>query len=251
MIPHSNLRPLPLITLTDEITVRPICQSGGDHMVVAAARVSTSGQAAEAFADPAMAGESAGLINYLMKHRHGTPFEHASLTFFVHAPVFVWWEWVRHRVGFSYNLESSRYKKLEPVFWVPRPDRRMVPAAGHRSARPRFDPASQEQATLTRGVLAESYRHAYRAYEDLIAAGIAGEVARAALPFSAYFSGWVTCNPRSLMAFLSLRKHDPAATFVSYPQAEIEQAADAAEEAFRQGWPLSHSAFVANGRVGP
>src|SRR6185437_15451769 len=114
---------------------------GGDHMPAAAARVSTSGTEAEALADPARSGEVGGLINYLMAHRHGTPSEHSAMTFFVHAPAFVWWEWIRHRVGqtitcpglsddmpdASFNLESGRYKKLDPVFWIPRRDRPMVP----------------------------------------------------------------------------------------------------------------------------
>ncbi|MEU4420322.1 FAD-dependent thymidylate synthase [Actinoplanes sp. NPDC024001] len=65
---------------------------------------------------------SRGLINYLMRDRHGTPFEHNSLTFFVSAPIFVFREFQRHRVGFSYNEESGRYRELQPVFYVPGPD---------------------------------------------------------------------------------------------------------------------------------
>ena len=98
------------IELRDEITVRLVQKSGGDYMVVAAAKVSTSGQEAEGFADPLCHESNAGLINYLMQHRHGTPFEHASMTFFVHAPIFVWREWHWYRIGFSYNEESDRYK---------------------------------------------------------------------------------------------------------------------------------------------
>jgi thymidylate synthase (FAD) len=104
----------------DKITVRLVQKMGGDHMVVAAAKVSTSGDEAMAYAEPEH-GQAAGLINYLMAHRHGTPFEHAAMTFFVHAPIFVWREWHRHRIGFSYNEESARYKQLKPVFWVPPP----------------------------------------------------------------------------------------------------------------------------------
>ena len=115
------------IVLTSKITVTPIQKMGGDHMVVAAARVSTSGQAAEAFVN-LPAEESSGLINYLMKHRHGTPFEHAGMTFFTHCPIFLYREWHRHRVGFSYNEESGRYSKLKPVFWVPGPGRKLLPA---------------------------------------------------------------------------------------------------------------------------
>ena len=239
------------IKLISDITVKPVQSMGGDHMVVAAAKVSTSGEDAEKFALAENAESSAGLIGYLMRHRHGTPFEHAAMTFFVHAPTFVWWEWVRHRIGFSYNLESGRYKVLEPVFWVPRPDRKMVPAPDHKSARPKFVEADSYAFLDACEDLESAYRHCYESYKRLVDRGIASEVARAALPFAVYYSGWVTCNPRSLMSFLSLRTHEPTATFPSYPQAEIEEAARAAEDVLRQGWPLTHAAFVAHGRVAP
>ena len=80
-----------MISTTDEITVRLVQSCGGDHMVVAAAKVSVSGEEAIKFASE-KADDNYGLINYLMKHRHGTPFEHSFLTFFVHAPIFVWRE---------------------------------------------------------------------------------------------------------------------------------------------------------------
>jgi thymidylate synthase (FAD) len=122
------------ITLTSEIAVRLIDKMGGDHMPVAAARASTSGLEAMKYAEPGMEHGNSGLINYLMGQRHGTPSEHSAMTFFLHAPAFVWWEWIRHRVGksitcpglsddmpdASFNLESGRYKVLEPVFWIPR-----------------------------------------------------------------------------------------------------------------------------------
>jgi thymidylate synthase (FAD) len=253
------------IILTSEITVRLSQSMGGDHMPAAAARASTTGADAEKLADPDRSGEIAGLINYLVSQRHGTPSEHSSMTFFVHAPAFVWWEWIRHRVGqsitcpglsddmpaASFNLESGRYKILEPVFWIPRSDRPMTPAIGHRSARPKFDCLSLAHYRRVIQVMTEGYRAAWAAYETLLANQIANEVARAVLGFGVYYAGWVTCNPRSLMSFLSLRTHDPAAKFVSYPQAEIEEAARACEAVLAEGWPITHAAFVRNGRVGP
>lgn len=244
------------ITLTSEITVRLVQAMGGDHMVVAAARVSTSGEDALVWADPARAEESAGLIRYLLRHRHGTPFEHSALTFFVHAPIFVWREWHRHRIGQSYNEESGRYKELEPVFWTPRRERPLLRGAGYRPARPTFEPLPEGEAgdAMHAELIAASrdvYTRAYRHYRAELARGIAPEVARRLLPLAIYSSCWVTCNPRSLMHFLSLRTHDPQARFVSYPQAEIEEAARAAEAIFAQGWPLTYRAFVEAGRVGP
>jgi thymidylate synthase (FAD) len=240
------------VVLTSEIVVRPIQQMGGDHMVVAAARVSTSGEAAIRWADPARSQENVGLINYLMRHRHGTPFEHAAITFFCHAPIFVWREWHRHRIGFSYNEESGRYKKLDPVFWIPGRDRLMMVPTDHSPARPRYlrcedDKAFDEMISRSRAV----YRLCYETYEKDLAAGFALEVARRNLPLATYSACWVTCNPRSLMHFLSLRTHDEQAKFVSYPQAEIEEAARMAEQVLATGWPLTHRAFDVNGRVAP
>lgn len=239
------------IEVTSDIVVRKVQQMGGDEMVVAAAKVSISGEAALEFAKSESAQANVGLINFLMSHRHGTPFEHSAVTFFVHAPIFVWREWHRHRIGFSYNEESARYKQLDPVFWLPRRDRNLVPTSVHTSARPNFGPASDEQYEWLVNDLVEGYQYEYNRYNRRIEMGYAKEVARAGLPFGIYSSCWVTCNPRSLMAFLSLRVHDPTAKFVSYPQAEIQQAALVAEQIFAEGWPLTYQAFVKNGRVGP
>jgi thymidylate synthase (FAD) len=246
------------ITLTSEITVRLIQQCGGDHMTVASAKVSTSGEEALKYAGPVDGGAKTGLINYLVKNRHGTPAEHGLMTFFVHAPAFVWWEWIRHRVGMtvdcpelSFNLESGRYKVLDPVFWIPGPDRKMVPAADHKPARPKFVPASDGAYLGVKEDMQVAYGAAWTAYCSMIANGIANEVARSVLGFGVYYSGWVSCNPRSLMSFLSLRTHDPEAKFPSFPLAEIEEAARAAERIFATYWPVTHAAFVANGRVAP
>ena len=115
----------PDIQFTSDITVRLIQQCGSDSIIAGAAWVSTSGPEAESKAadDPA---KVPGLIRYLMKHRHGSPFEHGMLTMCVHAPIFVWREWHRHRIGWAYNEESGRYKTLAPVFYVPPSDRPMM-----------------------------------------------------------------------------------------------------------------------------
>jgi thymidylate synthase (FAD) len=214
-----------------------------------------------------------------MKHRHGTPFEHGAMTFFVHAPIFVYREWHRHRVGFSYNEESGRYKTLDPVFWIPRADRKLVPVADpllcecsgiltkieagvkkcetcgkiyryNNPARPYFQTISDGEHAAVVSVMKKAYTSSYKAYEDMVNAGIAKEVARAVLPVGIYSSCWVTTNPRALMHFLSLRTHEPEAKYVSYPQAEIEEAARVTEECLAKGWPLIYRAFCENGRVG-
>lgn len=237
------------IRLVSEITVRKIQSMGGDSMVVAAAKVSTSGEEALAFSRNDNAEANAGLISYLMKFRHGTPFEHAAVTFFVHAPIFVWREWHRHRIA-SYNEESARYKTLEPVFYVAPRDRPVRKVDGWKPGRPKFlvDPELVDRVNDRN---AEVYRAAYAAYLANLEDGADPGFARDCLPVGIYSSCWVTCNPRSLMAFLSLRTHDAEAKFVSYPLYEIEVAARACELILAEGWPLTHAAFVANGRVAP
>lgn len=240
------------IELKSDIDVTLIQKMGGDHMVVAAAKVSTTGDDCLEFLNEEKGDENFGLINYLMKHRHGTPFEHSEMTFYVRAPIFVWREWHRHRIGFSYNEESGRYKQLDPVFYVPARDRPMMKIDGWKPGRPKFLQC-EDDSIHTRLVLnlESSYIHAYAMYEQNLSLGIDPGLARDCLPVGIYSSCWVTCNPRSLMAFLSLRTNDEEAKFVSYPLWEIELAAKACEKIFAENWPLTYKAFVQNGRVGP
>ena len=258
------------IEFTSDITVRLIEKAGGDHLVVAAAKVSTSGEEALQFTDPAKAEDSYGLIRYLMKHRHGTPFEHSYLTLFVHAPIFVWREWHRHRIGFSYNEESGRYKTLDPVFYVPPRDRPMIKVVGWKPGRPKFltleekviskrpDWAGESARIMADGKYAEiledmkkGYAEEYERYLRQLGRDLDSGLARDNLPVGIYSSCWVTCNPRSLMAFLSLRTHEPTAQAVSYPLYEIEVAARQVEQIFAEHWPLTYRAFLECGRVAP
>jgi thymidylate synthase (FAD) len=230
------------ITLKSDIDVKLIQFVGSDRMVCAAARVSTSGLAAqETDLEPR-------LINYLMKHRHGTPFEHGSMTFFVHAPIFVWREWHRHRV-MSYNEESGRYKVLEPTFYIPHRDRPMLKVDKWKPGRPKFlyleDTQSYESLVSN---LEEAYKSAYRKYLENLELQLDPGLARDCLPVGIYSGCWVTCNPRSLMHFLSLRTSDSGA---SYPLFEIEAAAKKCEAIFSRLFPITHEAFVQNGRISP
>lgn len=236
------------IELTSEIPVELIQHMGSDLTIVAAARVSTRGGLSE-IRD---SNEAAGLIRYLMKHRHGSPFEHGAMTFRVHAPIFVWREWHRHRIGFSYNEESGRYKTLDPVFYRPAFERPAMKVEHWRPGRPKFTPWP-DTGTVFRvsDRLRSSYQHAYEAYLANLAEGIDPGLARDCLPVGIYSTCWVTCNPRSLMAFLSLRTHDSDAKFPSYPLYEIEVAARKCEKIFAELFPLTYGAFCEGGRVAP
>jgi thymidylate synthase (FAD) len=239
------------IMTTSEIKVELIQQTGGDAMVAAAARVSTSGENALKCLDLPKQ-ELSGLINYLVKMKHGTPFEHGSQTFFVHSPIFVWREWHRHRIGFSYNEESGRYKQLDPLFYLPSRDRPMMKIDGWKPGRPKFLKC-QEDSVFDElcDNLKKSYQLSYDMYEKNISLGVDPGLARDCLPVGIYSGCWVTCNPRSLMSFLSLRTYEENAKFVSYPLYEIEVAARMCEDIFAKGWPITYKAFCENGRVSP
>lgn len=239
-----------MIELKSTIDVRLIQTAGSDSIVAAAAWVSTSAEEglARAVESP---DDVPGVINYLMKHKHGTPFEHGLMTFYVHAPIFVWREWHRHRIAFSYSEESGRYKVLQPVFYVPPSGRPMMKVEGWKPGRPKFLDADASIATSVDENLVGVYKEAYAAYVRNLDLGIDPGLARDCLPVGIFSSCWVTCNPRSLMAFLSLRTHHPEARHVSYPLWEIEQAANQCEQFFSQLWPITYQAFVDNGRTAP
>jgi thymidylate synthase (FAD) len=232
------------IRFRSDVTVTLVQSVGDDAGVCRAARVSTLGTAAAGTA------EAAGLIRYLMKHRHGTPFEHGLLTFLVEAPVFVFREWHRHRVGWSYSETSGRYRELEPVFWEPNDARKIVPADGYKAARPEFV-AEPKLCGYVRTMARDAYKAAWLTYRDLVGNGVALEVARCVLPVGLYSSMYATANPRSLMHFLSLRTHDANAARVSYPQAEIEECARLMEAEFARLYPLTHAAWNEFGRQAP
>jgi thymidylate synthase (FAD) len=235
------------IEFRSDVTVELVKHAAADADVVFAARVSTLGEQTLADVDADASG-SAGLIKFLMRERHGSPFEHSSMTFYVQAPIFVWREHMRHRV-MSYNEESGRYRVLRPVFYVPGPERRLVQIG--KAGAYEFVEGTPEQFALVEKQMQNSVRQAYDAYLALLEAGVAREVARMVLPLSIYSSAYVTVNARSLMNFLSLRRHVDGSHFPSYPQREIELVAERYEEEWAQVMPITHAAFVANGRVAP
>lgn len=153
----------------------------------------------------------------------------------------------------SYNEESGRYKTLDPTFYVPDRNRPMMCIPGWKPGRPKFTRCEDDSVFQTLfGNLTSSYQLAYRMYQENLALGIDPGLARDCLPVGIYSGCWVTCNPRSLMAYISLRTHEPEkAKQVSYPLWEIELAARACEQCFAEGWPLTYRAFCENGRIAP
>ncbi|MFF3248336.1 FAD-dependent thymidylate synthase [Streptomyces sp. NPDC002870] len=231
-----------------DVTVELVKHTAGDSDVLWAARVSTAGEQSleELHKDPE---RSKGLINYLMRDRHGSPFEHNSMTFFISAPIFVFREFMRHRVGWSYNEESGRYRELQPVFYVPGQDRKLVQEG--RPGKYVFIDGSPEQHKVVSEAMVDSYRRSYETYQEMLAAGIAREVARAVLPVGLFSSMYATCNARSLMHFLGLRTQHDLARTPSFPQREIEMVGEKMEQQWAKLMPLTYAAFNANGRVAP
>jgi thymidylate synthase (FAD) len=206
-----------------------------DLSVVNSARVSFGRRVVE------MTDADAGLIRFLMREKHGTPFEHNSFRFHVRCPIFVAREWFRHRVG-SFNEFSMRYAKATDDFYVPEPEdvRTQVGKPGAYS----FEAVDAERAETARDELRAVYEAAFEAYQRLVEAGVARELARAVLPVGAYTEFYWTVNARALMNFVSLRNAESA-------QREIRRYAEAVETLFAERMPVTAAAFVANGRVAP
>jgi thymidylate synthase (FAD) len=182
-----------------------------------------------------------GLIRFLMRERHASPFEHSVFRFHVRCPIFVAREWFRHRFS-SFNEFSMRYAVATDEFYVPEPDdvRTQVGKPGAYS----FEAVDDALAEETRDELKAVYEAAYATYERLVEKGVARELARAALPVGAYTEFYWTVNARSLMNFISLRAAEAA-------QREIRRYAEACERFFAERMPVTHAAFVANDRVAP
>lgn len=235
------------VNFRSDVQVELVKHSASDQDVAFAARVSTQGERSLGYPETDEK-KLSGLIGFLMRDRHGSPFEHSVFTFYVKAPIFVWREHMRHRIA-SYNEESGRYRVLQPEFYIPDTDRKLL-QIGKPGAYV-FEQGSEEQTAITMVNYRRSCNEAYMAYEEMIRHGIAREVARGVLPVTIYSSAYVTINARSLMNFLSLRRNVEGQRFPSFPQREIEMVAEKYEKYFEELMPLTHAAFIKNGRVAP
>ena len=235
------------VRFRSDMTVQNVDYMGGDEAVIQAMLVST---------DDALLAEEMlqqkttyGRINFLMKNRHGTPFEHAAIKFFVEAPIVVFREWHRHRIGWSYNERSGRYSQLDPVYYIPAENRPFIQVG--KPGAYSFVPGDPETYEWLVNDMKEEAISNYAHYEARLAKGIAKEMARFSLGVNIYTAMFATCNPRSLMAFLSLRTKEEDSQFPSYPMWEIELCARAAEETLAKLFPMVYQSFNENGRVCP
>ena len=223
------------ISVLDHGFVRLDDAMADDLSVVNAARVSFARSKQEVEA------EDEALIGFLLRNRHGSPFEHNAFRFHIRCPIFVMREWIRHRWS-SFNEFSMRYSRASDDFYLPAAEdvRQQVGKPGAYT----FEPVEPELAESARAEIETACEAAYATYHRLIEAGVARELARAVLPVAAYTEFYWTVNARSLMNFLSLRNAETA-------QREIRRYAEAVERLFAERMPITHAAFVAAGRTAP
>lgn len=264
------------LTFRSDFTVDLVDSVGDDDAVLRAMLISTLKDESVSEMSPEA---KMGRIKFLMRGRHGTPFEHNAMTFRSEAPIFVYREWHRHRIGISINEQSGRYVELPPMFYVPDANRKLkqIGKPGHYE----YVEGDEE---LYRWLIADieaQARSQHASYQLRLDKGIAKEVARMSLGVNIYSSMYWTCNARSLMAFLSLRtrsepfwiaggKFPPedndwenneapigwiqnpgGAMFPSAPMWEIEACARSMEQIFSTLFPLTMEAFNEFGRVAP
>lgn len=222
----------------------------GDEDVLEAMMVSTMGDEVQKLMEEQGVDGLEGRIKFLMKNRHGTPFEQNYFQFFVKAPIAVFREHHRHRIGWSYNEESGRYKVMKPEFYIPPRERPLIQTGkpGHY----RMEQGPLEQHMTMTEEMTYAFESAYERYDYLLAQGIPKEVARGVLPVYLMSSMFASCNARSMMAFLSLRTDEPDAMFPSKPMWEIDElVARVYEKALAETMPITYKAFCGFGRVAP
>lgn len=232
------------VEFSNEMKVEFIDHLGSDLDIARAAWVSTMGERA----DEGDESRVKGLINMLMRDRHGSPFEQGLLRFRVTAPIVVFREHHRHRIA-SYNEMSGRYTEMKPRFYVP-DEHRPLTQTGKPGAYV-FEPGTDGQFRITRSAFQRMGYRAWTEYKHLLGNGIAREVARMILPLTTMSTMIVAMNPRAMMNFLSLRVRGENTKYPTFPMYEIEQLGMQYEMQFQELFPITWEAFDRHGRVAP
>ena len=160
-----------------------------------------------------------GLINFLMRERHSTPFESSVFTFAVETPIFVAREYFRHRSA-SYNEWSGRYSEMLPQFYLPAPERPLVQQG--KAGAYNFVPGNDSQYGIVVKQYERVFNTAWDAYQTQLEAGVAKEIARNVLPLSTFTRFYATMNARNLMHFLGLRTDEQALYEIRDVAAQME-----------------------------
>ena len=223
------------LPVLDHGFVRVVDYMGDDNAVVQAARVSY-GKGTKKIS------EDQGLINYLMRHRHSTPFEMCEIKFHIKLPMFVARQWIRHRTA-NVNEYSARYSILDKEFYIPAPEHLAAQSTNNRQGR--ADVLTGDYAQKILQLLKEDATRSYDHYEYMLnldnqdpdRSGLARELARMNLPVNFYTQWYWKIDLHNLMHFLSLRAD-------SHAQYEIRVYADIMLDILRLWLPLTHQAFM-------
>ncbi|MEJ2368975.1 MAG: FAD-dependent thymidylate synthase [Acidobacteriota bacterium] len=211
----------------DKGFVRLVDYMGSDERIVASARVSY-GKGTKTYR------EDQGLINYLMRNQHTSPFEQVVLTFHVKTPIFVARQWVRHRTA-RMNEISGRYSVMKEEFYIPEPDQIRPQSTSNKQGRA-DEPLPADQAKAIAASLEKHYQQAYEAYQEMLDQGIARELARIVLPLSLYTEWYWQMDLHNLFHFLKLRMDDHA-------QYEIREYGRVIGDITQKVAPMAWSAF--------
>lgn len=228
--------PIPLL---DHGFIRVVDYMGDDNAIVQAARVSY-GKGTKKVS------EDQGLINYLLRHRHSTPFEMCEIKFHIKLPIFVARQWIRHRTA-NVNEYSARYSILDKEFYIPAPENLAIQSKINNQGRGETIEPQKAQRILN--LLRQDALQAYSHYQELLnlddegnsldpnEEGIARELARMNLPINFYTQWYWKIDLHNLMHFLSLRA-DPHAQY------EIRVYAEAMLEVLKKWVPFTYEAFM-------
>ena len=214
----------------DKGFVRLVDYLGGDARIVQAARVSY-GEGTKSYR------EDAGLIDYLMRHEHTSPFEQVVLTFHIKLPIFVARQWIRHRTA-RVNEVSGRYSIMKDEFYVPAASDLAAQSPDNKQGRLDTPLAESEAAQVT-SLLVLGQKQAYEDYQSLVEAGLAREIARINLPLSLYTEWYWQIDLHNLFRFLMLRLD-------SHAQKEIRLYAQVILEITRKVAPAATASFERN-----
>jgi thymidylate synthase (FAD) len=220
------------IPVLDHGFIRVIDYMGDDAAIVQAARVSYGTGSRRVQHDT-------GLINYLMRHRHTTPFEMCEIKYHVKLPIFVARQWIRHRTA-NVNEYSGRYSVLDNEHYLPAPENLAAQSESNRQGRGAVLDA--EAAARVLGLLREDAERCYAHYQEMLdpeGLGLARELARMNLTLAAYTQWYWKIDLHNLFHFLALRAD-------AHAQYEIRVYAEAMLETVRRWVPLAHAAFVKN-----
>ncbi|MDP7558326.1 MAG: FAD-dependent thymidylate synthase [Candidatus Marinimicrobia bacterium] len=214
------------IPCLDHGFIRLVDSMGGDDAIVQAARVSYGKGTRKVSQDR-------GLIRYLLRHRHTTPFEMVEFKFHCKMPIFVARQWVRHRTA-NINEYSLRYSEARDEFYIP--DEKHILFQSKLNKQGRSGEVSADLKKKVQDYFREISDRSYAVYSELNEAGIARELARAVLPVNIYTEWYWKNDLHNILHFLSLRM-DPHAQY------EIRIYAEAMAKIVKQIAPFAYEAF--------